>query len=316
MKPLSNINAELNVCITADECKKTSAKKKSCLDSILPSLEPDSEGSCEPFVGFSKGEKTRRKFIFIEMPTTETVPVQTSKRKRSAEKKPNDEHKPIKLKTMDDSIESESSKRPRRSSSKSKAEVSNQSKPRKVSKPRTSHSATKTNNEVMAQLSDLSNSSELEEIKQQLFNDPENSSRNSVYDDITDEHKSRETISAGTNDSTKEICFLESLLYVKQDQESIGNIEPYHRRKMPEKVEDETFNVVKLLDDWNESESEQTNDLRMPNKRDSFEQEVDDADSVITVTSETSDSSCAFTRELNFENKITPNVNIHSNTNN
>lgn len=76
----------------------------------------------------------------------------------------------------------------------------------------------------------------------------------------------------------------------------------YYRRKTFKKEIDQSFKVDKILDDWDDSESEHSEKQEKTNMQNfhlkSVEcQQNDDAISIISVTSETSDSSLAFVGE-------------------
>lgn len=84
------------------------------------------------------------------------------------------------------------------------------------------------------------------------------------------------------------------------DETETTATEPYYRRKNFNKLIDQSFRIENVLNDWDESETEQTESNPTTSDLKS-RQENDDAVSIISIASETSDSCFAFVGEPYYE---------------
>ncbi|XP_055298160.1 microtubule-associated protein futsch-like [Sitodiplosis mosellana] len=321
---LSHANSESNVNFATAENGNSNQK---CLKSVQSLISDDSESSqLESLHGFppSVANVTSR-MISVEMAPAPAMasPAQKSTKKRPIYKHPKAD-KIIKVEPEDDSNESGSSKRSRKTSSKPKAEKL--PKPKRASKSQ-KDIALKTKSKIdwVAELPDLSDPNEAKENLQQEFAfglliETDNAieykptvpdAPNEATAVATEAAKGTEDILAEETNrietkETKEIATKEIFLaasFVKQEKppKSTGELQqPYIRKIKVKRAEDKKSQIDKIIADWDDSESEQANDQQMATEGDSNvvegddSQEFDDVASVISITSENSDSVSAF----------------------
>lgn len=308
---LPHLNPTSNNNSTTASVGNPSINQK-CLRSVQQ-ISDDSESShTELLLGFppsDKVERVKRHMVFEEIETATTSSVQKPTKSRSIDKKPKDV-KSIKVEQQDDSSESSSSKRSRGrpKSSKSKAEA----KPKRASKSQ-KDDAVKIKTDVVAELTNvalitLSDPSETKENVQQDFAfgsliEAENPITCEPIPDVSNDT----TIPNEMVEQTKEICLQKSSVNKNQTKKSTGKSQQPYQIKKLKKDEAKSFKLDDILGDWDDNESEQANDQQKTTEGDCNVQtseilEVDDNDSVITITSETSDKNFSFVGEQCFSN--------------
>lgn len=285
----------------------------------------ESEASqLEPLHGFSGSvESVEPQMITVEIVPAEASSIRKPTKKRSIDKRAKSvkDAKIIKREPNDDSIESGSSKRPRKTSTQPKAKK--QPKPKRASKSKKDLMDKTANKvELATVILDLPDPNETKEIMKQelafvppvvktIEHQPTADASNELTaglievaeganDIVASETKPLEAKNPNevATTETKEIVLTASFLKEEEQKFTIQTQQPYyHIRKMivKKRLEDKTTQVDKIIADWDDSESEYTNDPEMKTENDSNteianSQEFDDTVSIISIESETSDS--------------------------
>lgn len=307
------------ICSSKDVTGATisSANQKCCEPVVSLPSDAESEGSQTEFGGFSRPlsvESVKRRMKFVEVteppPPVLACPVKKpTKRQRTTKIEPEGTAN-IKSEPADDSSEcgSSPSKRPRARKTLPKSKGENQAKdPRRESKSQRS-TAAKNKTELTTEQPQLS----ADNVSADPSKIKENAQQNNVAFDMPIETDKSIPQQPSTNSAPNdtivptEVAKKENepwlpVSSVNENRERLKSTaksqQPYYQPKKFKKEIEKTFKVDSIIDDWNDSESEQTNEQQMvvPESL-----EIDDTASIITITSENSDTDLTLIGYINY----------------
>lgn len=252
-----------------------------------------SEGSIEPLLGFSQADqdeaKVKRRLIFIELPSDDAVSDMTTDVTVLAEKSRLAEinAKVVNVEIENESSENCSSKRPRNITEKSKEKNQPTQESRK-------DSSTKSNSQTDHHQVDQMPSSYIVSANNGQLNLIDAKSSPQVEAKMDDTIIKEEPVDDSlTPTDVVASCSIAPILAEKR--KSVNATHSYYRRKHFKQSKETVFDVKELVEEWDDSECETSDNPTKASKRATHSQsldksDIDDALSVITIASETSDS--------------------------